>query len=555
VIRDLQELYRRDFDLVVIGGGAYGACAALDAATRGMSVALVEQDDFCSATSANHLKIVHGGIRYLQHLDLRRVRASSRERSALLRIAPHLVQPLPILMPTYGRGVEGRSILRAGFSLYDLTVADRNVGIRDPGRQIPRTRLLSRDRCLELCPKLEDDDLTGAGLFYEAQFYNPPRLVLAFLRSAVDAGACIANYVEATGFLREDATVRGIRVRDHLTGNDFDIRGHMVLNCTGPWAPRLLGSTANTQFDPPPTFSRDTGFVLRGHPIGDHALACRIRTKDPDAIVSRKGRHIFLVPWRDYTLVGVWHSVTEERPEDVNVSTDEISIFLEEINAVQPGLALHRDDVSMVYTGLTLFGENEPGQKDLRFGHRSLLIDHSRYHGVAGLLSLVGVRATMARGMAEKAVDLAREKLGMPSRPSQSAVTPVYGGDIDHFEDFVHAAVREHRHIYRPEVVRALIHNYGSEYKQVMCHADASPSLASTFGESTTLKAEVIHALREEMAQTLCDIVFRRTDLGTGGKPGEAILEQCAALAATEMHWNDRRRQEELANVRSRFPQ
>lgn len=423
-----------------------------------------------------------------------------------------------------------------------------------PGRQIPRARLLSPDRCRALCPILENDDLTGAGLFYEAQFYNPPRLVLAFLRSAVDAGACIANYVEATGFLRKDAAVHGIRVRDRFTGDEFDVRGRMVLNSTGPWAPRLLGKAGNIEFNPPPTFSRDTGFVLRGRPIGDHALACRIRTRDPDAIISRKGRHIFLVPWRDYTLVGVWHRVTSKKPEDVNVSADEIGAFLEEINAVYPGLALHGDDVSMVYTGLTLFGENEPRQKDLRFGHRSLLIDHSRHHGIAGLLSLVGVRATMARGMAEKAVDLVQDKLRMSSSPSRSAVIPVHGGDIEHFEDFVHTAVGEHGHIFRPTVLRALIHNYGSEYRQVLRYADASPSLASTFGESTTLKAEVVHALREEMAQTLCDIVFRRTDLGTGGDPGDAILGQCAALVATEMQWNDRRQQQEFADVRSRFP-
>ena len=255
--RNLAGLADVDHDLVIVGGGAFGACAAWEAASRGLSVALVEKADFCGATSANHMKFVHGGIRYLQHLDLRRVRESCYERSALLRIAPHLVQPLPILMPTYGRGFDGRLVLRAGLLLYDLITLDRNAGIADPDRRIPAGRMLSRDRCVAIHPDLARDDLTGAGLFHDAQFRNPPRLALAFLQSAVSRGARIANYAEVTDFLRTDSRVIGVKVADRLTGAVMDVRGSHVLNAAGPWAADLLLNCLNLRMQPQPVFSRD----------------------------------------------------------------------------------------------------------------------------------------------------------------------------------------------------------------------------------------------------------------------------------------------------------
>jgi glycerol-3-phosphate dehydrogenase len=553
--RDLSELAGVRYDLVVVGGGAFGACAAWEAASRGLSVALVEKGDFCAATSANHLKVVHGGIRYLQHLDFKRVRESCHERSALLRIAPHLVQPLPIVMPTYGRGADGAAVLWAGLSLYDLLAFDRNFGIKDEARRIPGGRILSRAECLRLVPRIDSRDLTGAGLFHDAQFYNPPRLVLAFLQSAVGAGARIANYLEATGFIRERDRVGGVIARDRLTGEEFGIRGKIVLNTAGPWAAHLLRTTQGARLPGEPVFSRDAGFVVRGRRSGNHALAVRVGTKDPDAVLSRKGRHVFLVPWRDYTLVGVWHVVHRGEPESARVSEPDLDGFLEEINAAEPWLDLRREDVSMVYAGLTLFAENVPGQKDLRFGHRSMLVDHAAENGIEGLVTLIGIRATMARRHAEQAIDLVAKKLDVSVAPSRTSRTPVRGGNVDEFEGLVRAVVAEQSVRYRPEVIRPLVHNHGAEYAAILRYERDVPELAGTIGSSTTLKSEVVHALREEMAQTLGDIVFRRTDLGSGGHPGGAELRDCARLAAQELGWNAERQRREIADVELRFPE
>src|SRR5512134_780414 len=227
--RNIQGLAEKEYDLVIIGGGIFGACAAWDAARRGLRVALLEKKDFSHATSANHLKMVHGGIRYMQHLDVVRVRESSLERSALLRIAPHLVRPLPIVMPTYGHGMRGKAVLGAGISLYDLLTLDRNWRIPDEGRRIPRGRLITRREVVDHFPGIDPHGLTGAAVFYDCQMYSPQRIAISFLRAAASAGAEIANYLEVTDFHKKEGRITGVRARDVLNGDIIDVRGMMVL--------------------------------------------------------------------------------------------------------------------------------------------------------------------------------------------------------------------------------------------------------------------------------------------------------------------------------------
>lgn len=552
--RQTHKLSHGTYDLIIIGGGAFGCCAAWEAASRGLRVALIEREDFCGATSANHLKIVHGGIRYLQHLDLRRVRKSMKERSALLRIAPHLVTPLPIVMPTYGSGLEGRFVLGAGFLLYDIITADRNRGIVDGDRRIPRSRLLSREESLNLYPWLASDTLTGAGLFYDAQFVNPQRLSWAFLRSAIQAGARVANYVEATDLLVQAGRLTGIAARDRLRDVPLEIRGAVVLNAAGPWAARLVRETLDLDVREP-TFSRDAGFVVRGRRTGDHGLACRLRTRDPDAVLSRHGRHVFLVPWRDYTLIGVWHRVHRSGLEDVQVEEAELRRWVGELNAVYPVLGITRDDISMVYSGLTLFADdNDPDAEDLRFGKRSRLIDHEREHGLPGLLTLIGIRATMARGVAETAVDRVAEKLERPVTSSRTAFTPVWGGRIASFEKLVQDLVERHGTVHDAMTLREIAHCYGTRSGTILGLAREEPHLGGTIGASRTLRAQVVHAVRHELARKLGDVVFRRTALGTGADPGREALRECAELMADELGWDGGRVEQELQEVESEFP-
>jgi len=552
--RDLKRLAEEEYDVVIIGGGAFGCCAAWEAASRGLSVALVERGDFCEATSAKHLKMVHGGIRYLQHMDLYRVRESCRERSVLLRVAPHLVQPLPIVMPTYGHGMRGKGVLGLGLFIYDSVTFDRNRHVKDQRRCIPWGRTISRSECLELFPHVPKEGLTGAGVFYDAQFYNPPRLALAFLGSAVLEGAAIANYVQATGFLRESDRVSGVHVRDVLAGETFDIRGRMVLNAAGPWADQLLQGGLGQGLRPEPVFSRDVGLVLSNRVNGDYGLACQLETRDKDAVLSRKGRHVFVVPWRDHTLVGVWHSVHRRSPDELSVGEDELASYVNEINSAYPGLVRGVQDVSMVYSGLTLFGDEERNGEAFSFGKRSLLVDHAKTDQTEGLVTLIGVRATTARGVAKRAIELICRKSGKRAGGSRTAASPVQGGDMDDFEACARDAIETWKESIGAEVMRGLVHNYGTEYKTVLNHMEGKDSLGETVGDSKVLKAQIVHAVREEMALKLKDVLFRRTDLCAGGCPGQDAVRMCADVMGNELGWAEERIQTEVADAMKRFP-
>jgi glycerol-3-phosphate dehydrogenase len=554
VKRNLSRLTDSEFDLVVIGGGIFGACAAWDAAQRGLSVALIDRGDFCGATSANHLKMVHGGIRYLQHGDIYRLRQSSGERRAFLRIAPHLVRPLPVVIPTYGHGMKGKAVLRTGMAIYDLLAADRNQGITDPARRIPRGSSLETNEVLRMFPGLPTRGLTGAGVFCDAQIHNPPRLVFGILQSAVQTGAQIANYVEATGFVRRNGRIVSLQARDALTGSDFEIRGRVVLNAAGPFAERLLDRTLGTRLTPRGVYSRDACFIL-SRKLLDHgqALAIQGATRDPDARFSRGARHLFIAPWRDYTLVGVWHVVWEKDPDSVFVTDEELERFITEVNAACPSLGISLGDVSYWNAGLVPFGQNAPGSKDLRYGHRSRLIDHADTDGIQNLITLIGVRFTTGRFEAERAVDLVYRKLKRNPISCRTINTPVFGGGIEEFGTYVSRAVSEFRGDLPEAVIENLITTYGTQFRQVLRHISENSSLRESIGLSSVIKAQITHAVREEMAQNLGDVVFRRTDLATGDYPGREALRECAEILAVELGWNQSRIEQEVDTATKKF--
>lgn len=542
-------LTSQTFDVLVIGGGIFAACAAWDACLRGFSVALIEKDDFCSGTSANSFKFIHGGLRYLQHADIRRLRSSCRERSAFLKIAPHLVSPMPVLIPTYGHGKSGKAFLGTGMYLYDLLTFDRNRKISDPNRRIPLSRFISRDEILKDYPDIKVDDLTGGAVFCDGQVYNPTRLVLSFIKSASDNGAVVANYTEAKEFLRSGNTITGVRAVDKESGKTLEIRARATLNASGPWAEKLLSKSSISEDSDKITYSRDACFVVPRRLTNKYAIAVQGQTYDPDALLSRPARHLFLVPWRDYTLVGVWH-VIQDNPDNIMVEKNEIQSFIDEMNWAYPSLNLKTSDVTIWNAGLVPFGENEPGQENLSYGKQSHLIDHTISDKLDNLVTLIGIRITMARGDAEKAIDLIAAKLGKKGIRSSTEFKPVAGGDIEDFENLVARASSKHKDKLDSATIRALIHNYGTEYENILAYKDE----LGTLGNTSTLHAEVHHAIEQEMVAKLSDIVFRRTDIGTGSHPGDEAIDECAEILAQKRGWSAERKQAEIDEVNARYP-
>jgi glycerol-3-phosphate dehydrogenase len=545
--RTLDVLAREEFDVLIIGAGAFGAAAAWDASLRGLRVALIEQRDFGAGASAECFKFVHGGIRYLQHANIRRLRSSCRERSALLRIAPHLVRPIPIVLPTFGAGRNGKAFLGAGMMVYDLLTAGRNDRIRDPTRRIAPARFLSRTGLLALFPELEQPRLTGAAVFEDGQMYSPPRLVLAFVESAFRRGACVANYVQAGDFLWEGSRVRGVRARDVLGGDEFDIRARLVLNAAGPWAEYLLGDRQRFGEHRRGNFSRDACFILRRKPRSGYALAVPGQSRDRDSLVSREGRHMFVVPWRDFTLIGVWHRLFAERPDRAMVEEQELEAWIAEMNASCPALQLRRDEVSYANWGLVPFGEAAAGANELSFGKESRFIDHRQAHGIGGLVTLIGIRYTTARGDAAAALDmLLQQWTGAKPGRSATANTPLVGGDMADLAAFQTSLGRQRSSSIPDRSFDALVCNHGTEAAALLRRA-AEPGQSVTVGGSDTLVAEVTHAVEAEMAVHLEDVVLRRTDLGSGAHPGRAALEGAADAMGGALGWTGEQRARELA--------
>jgi glycerol-3-phosphate dehydrogenase len=544
--RNPADLVDREYDVLVIGAGAFGAAAARDAALRGLRTALIERTDFGSATSAECFKMVHGGIRYLQHADVPRLRASCYERSALLRIAPHLVHPLPIAIPTYGHGRRGRALLAAGTCAYDLLTLDRNAGIKDPQRQIKRSHVLSRAQLLKLFPHLQARDLSGAVVFEDGQMYNPARLVLAFVSSAVAAGATACNYVEATKFLWRDSAVCGVRARDRLSGEEFDVRAKLTLNAAGPWADYLQNDAQ--RFGPwhRGPFSRDAYFVVDRAPTSEYGVAVQGLSRDKDAVLGRATRHLFAVPWRDKTLIGVWHRLFPELPDTAQVQPDELDTWIAELNAVYPALQLSAAEVSFAHCGLVPFGDTAT-QTELSFGKESRVVDHRAAHGVSGLVSLVGIRFTTARADAARALDLLLRQLPHAPPDAGTSRLPLTGGNIENFAAFEARALRVKPAGLDTRSLQGLLRNYGTAYERVLERRDSAADIAANIPDTSTLLAEIRHAVEHEMAVKLDDLVMRRTEMAAGSHPGQRALATAALEMARHLRWSQARTREELA--------
>ena len=308
--RDLNALSGATHDLLIVGGGIHGSIAAWDATLRGLRVALIERADFGGATSANSLRIVHGGLRYLQQADFARMRESIRERRAFLRIAPHLVRPLGFLVATHGLSGRSRGAMRVALGIADLVGFDRNRGL-DPHRRVPAGRTISRTDCLEICPALETAAITGGAIWYDAQSIDSERLTLGFLLAAAERGMTAANYVEARELIVKNGRIQGARATDHRSGESFEIRAHTVLNAAGPWVERLVRKADADQEASP--LAVGVNLVVRRPPI-DLAVGFPSRTTASDDPVCGGGRYLFMTPWRSSTLIGTAYRVWRGRP-------------------------------------------------------------------------------------------------------------------------------------------------------------------------------------------------------------------------------------------------
>ena len=517
MVRNLANLSRQTYDVVIIGGGIYGVCIAWDAALRGLTVALVEKGDFGHATSSNSLRVIHGGLRYLQHGHIRRVRRSIQERAAFMRIAPHLIHPLPILIPTYGHSLRGKEILSLAVFLNKLVGMQRNQN-----KQLLEGRMIARQECLRRVPGLYAKGLTGGVIVYDCQMSNSERLVLAFARSANQAGAELANYVEAVGLLIHGGRVRGIKARDVLSGDEWRIAAKVVVNASGPWVDSVLTRLNGRSLSHRESLSKAFNLLINRQLISDSALGVYSQYvfRDRDAILNKGSRLVFITPWQNRSLVGTAHLPYAADPDDFQIVEEEIQDFICEINDAYPAAGVTMRDIERVYGGLLPADTNSGGVQLLR---EHQLYDHRKDDHIEGLISVKGVKFTEARYVAEKTVDTVFRKLGSKPAKSQTAFTPLYGGEMEDFEKFVSEETRLRYGELSEDVIRTLVAQYGSAYLEIFKYRE-HPNEAVDAGIDL-IKAEVLHGIREEMAQKLADVVSRRTTSWAAGSSDGEIVE------------------------------
>ncbi|HEX2458005.1 MAG TPA: FAD-dependent oxidoreductase [Vicinamibacterales bacterium] len=536
--RDLARMERTQFDALVVGAGIYGLALAWELTSRGASVAIVDRGDFGGATTSNSLKTLHGGIRSLQHGALGEMRRFVRERRALATIAPHLVRPLAFTIPTTRHPLHSKAALGSFLTLYDLLTRDRNTNVA-PTLRLPPSRILSRAEARDVNPLVDQREVTGAAVWYDYQMRSSERVALAFLQTAVYAGACAANYAEAGALLREGSRVVGARVTDLVSGTTIDLRARAVINAAGPWAWSLLDrACVSTRLDRP-GFSKAMNFVVRpvttAYAVGGLA----------------RGRFVFIVPWREYSIAGTSHHPFTGSADTLDLQCAEVRDFLDEVQTAFPGAALTARDIRLVHRGLL------PARPRAAAGHDELLKDSIVYahqdDGTPGLFTVMGVRYTTARETAERAADRILPTILDRSAASRTVSTPLHGGDIVDIAAFERSAVAAAPGFNSP-LVRRLVAQYGSSYGTVLKQCQADPRLAEPLGEDCPVTAgEILHAVRDEMAIHLSDAVLRRTDAASAADPGRGPLEKAAAIMAPHLGWSEQTMRDEIADVERLF--
>lgn len=524
----IDRLATDEFDILVIGGGVTGAGIALDAVTRGLSVALVEKRDYAAGTSSRSSKLLHGGLRYLEQRDFALVREALHERSLILtRIAPHLARPVRFLLPLQHRGWE-RAYIGAGVALYDLLSGAHPA--------VPRHRHLSRLAALRLMPSLRPDVLSGAIGYYDAQV-DDARFVVAVLRTAVAHGAVIANGLAVTDLIVDHGRVAGATVTDTPTGSTIAIRARVVVNAAGVWAPSIEQLAGVV--DP---------LRVRASK-GVHLLVPRRRINARAALILRTERSVlFVLPWDQHWIIGTTDTPYDLDQDHPAASATDVRYLLDQVNRVLRD-RLTEADVVGVYAGLRPLVEPPDQLSDTTKISREHLVHRS----APGLVTVAGGKFTTYRVMARDAVTEAADEIGMPVDESGTEHVPLLGAVG--LRTARYRAVRHPGSAHMaPGALDRLIGRYGAAVHEVLDLIAATPELAEPLPHCSYLAAEAVHATLFEGALHLDDVLTRRTRLSIEADDrGHAAAPRVAALMAPYLGWDAGQAHDEVKQYQARL--
>ncbi|MBI3084300.1 MAG: glycerol-3-phosphate dehydrogenase [candidate division NC10 bacterium] len=520
----LQGLDGQPFDVVVIGGGMAGAGIARDAAIRGYRTLLLERKDFAFGTTSRSSKLIHGGLRYLELFDFGLVRESLRERERLQRLAPHLVRPLPFIVPVYRGARRGMITVRVGMKLYDLLT---------PGKRTEDYRTMSRAETLQREPHLEPRDLLGAGFYFDDLLLLPERLCLENILSARRWGALVFNYAEVTALAQPPApnpqSLWQVEVRDVLGGSVARVTARVVVNAAGPWVDRVRRLARV-----------DEGRRCVRTTKGIHLLLPRITDHAVYIAAKRDERMFFVIPWREFSLVGTTDTDFEGDLDGLAATREEVRYLLQETQRVFPTTRVREEDIAYTYAGV----------RPLAFEEGRAASAVSREHKVIPegetdtFLSITGTKLTCYRSLAEEAVDRVGRLLGRPV-PCRTHGLALDGSDGDGTVEvrlWADVADVARRSGLDPDQIQNLLQIYGRRYPAVLESAARAPELRERLcKQNPDIRGQLLYALEHELTETLSDFLLRRTGIGTSACMGLDCCRQIAAWMGEMRGWDARR--------------
>jgi glycerol-3-phosphate dehydrogenase len=427
----------------------------------------------------------------------------------------------------------------------DFLSLDRNR-LSDPEKELHGGMIISQRELSRILPGYDLWRATGAAVWYDAQIYNSERLLLGLVHSAGESGAQVANYVEAISLLQKGDRIIGVQAKDCQTGQTFHIQSKVVINCAGAWVDQLLGKI---HLDSAHATSIAMNVFVDQVWSG---VAAGLHSEPSDGTRSQV---LFVVPWRDKSMIGTWHLPWHAEPQAFKLTEAAVQHFLDQINTTGLPCKYSMKDIRHIAWGFLPVSQADVHTKPVKLTRDGVIIDHQKTDNVSGLISLLGVKYTTARAVAEQAVDLAKNKLGIRTRKCETQMTPIQGGKINDFRSFVKQARATKHPAVDEKIIDHLTYTYGLQYKHLVAYMTKQPDLMQRMDSQLPVTAaEVIHAVQQEMALRLPDVIQRRTELCDTGLPALPTLQKCADLMGYELGWTAQRQQKEIDSVIQAYP-
>ncbi len=539
--RNLEKLKHTCFDLLIIGGGITGSAIAWDASLRGYSVAVIEKKDFGHATSMATSKLIHGGLRYLENFDFGLVRESLRERRHMSNMVPHQIRPLPFLMPMYDMNIVSKYYLKAGLSLYDMLSFDKNL-LKEKSNRLENHRWLSTKEALEHEPSLTQEKLSGAFFYYDLQSIHPERINIDFLLSASSHGAIVSNYLQVSDIMynkiSEQKKICGVKVKNQLENNEeFMISSKTIVNCSGPWIQTTLDKIE---------LNVSHKVVLSK---GIHLLMPKRQRDQAIFITTKDNKHLLILPWLNYTLLGTTDTEYDGSPDEVSVSKEEAKNFLGLINEYYP-VNYQFEDIIHSYSGLRVLviPTYVNKEKTYKISRRPEIIDHEQ-EGMSGLISVVGGKYTTSRGLAERVVDHIQKQYQLGSMFCRTKTVPLasasYNMSLDKYREETQQIFGKK---YSLEFLSHLIEYYGVYSRKILSLMEGDKFLEQKIDPSSCrVFAEIEYAIQEESALTLSDMLYRRCGWGNEGLKTIPIVRAIAEYMGTSLDWSSQHLEKEVS--------